>query len=356
MLDRCKRLGVYLSNIDACAVLVSKPESRRYFTGFTGSAGVAVIDAAAAKKFLFVDFRYMEQATAQCPDWEIIMVTQKSMQDIAARTKAEGWQNMAFESDFVTVDAMSGLSAAFAGIKLLPCKLSDLRAVKDDEEVAIIKAAAVIAEKALHEILPLIVPGAVERDIAIALECAMRKAGADGSAFDIIVASGARSALPHGRASDKVIEYGDFVTLDFGAYYRGYNSDITRTFVVGKASAKHREVYGTVLKAQLAALNAVRTGAVNTEVDKVARDIIAAAGYGECFGHGLGHGLGMLVHEEPRLSYASASAPLIDGNIVTVEPGIYIPGFGGVRIEDDVVVRDRGPEILTSFSKELIEL
>ena len=213
-----------------------------------------------------------------------------------------------------------------------------------------------IAESALNKVIGEIRPGVKERDVAISLETAMRKAGADGSAFDIIVASGLRSALPHGRASDKLIENGDFVTLDFGAYYQGYNSDITRTFVVGKPTEKHLSIYNTVLSAQLAALQAVRAGAENQAVDKVARDYISAAGYGEYFGHGLGHGLGMLVHEAPGLSYAAELTVLQINNVVTVEPGIYVPGFGGVRIEDDVVVKTAGCDILTSFDKRLIEL
>lgn len=353
---RFNRLSNLLIAAGVDAVLINKPETRRYLTGFTGSAGIALCDKSCEFRKLFVDFRYVEQAAKQAPSWEIVKAVQNSLAEIAVCASDAGFRRIGFESDFVTVEAKTALETAFAGFELVPLNLADLRGAKDESEIRIIKDAVKIAETALTKVLPEIRAGVKERDIAIALETYMRKAGADGSAFDIIVASGERSALPHGRASDKIIENGDFVTLDFGAYYLGYNSDITRTFVVGKASTRQREVYDIVLQAQLAALAAVRAGAHNHDVDKVARDFIAVAGYGECFGHGLGHGLGMLVHETPGLSYAAAPAILQVNNIVTVEPGIYIPGFGGVRIEDDVVVKAQGCEILTSFSKQLIEL
>jgi len=356
MIVRFNRLSSFLKGAGVDAVLISKPESRRYFTGFAGSAGLALCDVTCDYRKLFVDFRYVEQAIQQAPQWKVVKTVQNSFADIAGQANSAGFKRIGFESDFVTVDAQTALAAAFSGFELVPLKLADLRKEKDENEIRIIKTAVEIAETALNKVIGEIRPGAKERDIAISLETAMRNAGADGSAFDIIVASGVRSALPHGRASDKLIESGDFVTLDFGAYYQGYNSDITRTFVVGKATEKHLEIYNTVLTAQLAALQAIRAGVQNQAVDKVARDFIAAAGYGEYFGHGLGHGLGMLVHEAPGLSYAAELAVLQVNNVVTVEPGIYVPGFGGVRIEDDVVVKAAGCEILTSFDKRLIEL
>ncbi|MFA6074565.1 MAG: Xaa-Pro peptidase family protein [Negativicutes bacterium] len=356
MIARYNRLSSFLKSSGVDAMLINKPESRRYITGFTGSAGMVLCDYSCEYRKLFVDFRYMEQASQQASQWEIVKAIQNSLTEIAVQARSAGFKRIGFESDFITVDAKTALDNAFADFELVPLKLADLRKEKDENEIRIIETAVEIAEMALNKVIKEICPGAKERDIAILLETYMRKAGADGSAFDIIVASGVRSALPHGRASDKLIESGDFVTLDFGAYFKGYNSDITRTFVVGKASEKHRVIYDTVLAAQLAALQAVRAGVENHSVDKVARDYITAAGYGECFGHGLGHGLGMLVHEAPGLSYAAEPTILQINNIVTVEPGIYVPGFGGVRIEDDVVVKENGCEILTSFDKRLIEL
>ncbi|MEI6286866.1 MAG: Xaa-Pro peptidase family protein [Bacillota bacterium] len=356
MINRFNRLSSILKTAGVDAILINKPESRRYLTGFAGSAGTVLCDCACTYRKLFVDFRYIEQARLQATQWDIVKSVQNSLAEIAVLAGSAGFKRIGFESDFITVDAKAGLDKAFADFELVPIKLADLRKEKDDSEIRIIKTAVEIAESALGKVIKEIRVGVKERDVAISLETYMRKAGADASAFDIIVASGVRSALPHGRASDKLIENGDFITIDFGAYFEGYNSDITRTFVVGKASDKHREVYNTVLEAQLAGVRAVKAGVLNQSVDKVARDYITAAGYGEYFGHGLGHGLGMLVHEAPGLSYAAEAAILQINNIVTVEPGIYIPGFGGVRIEDDVVVKEYGCEILTSFDKRLIEL
>jgi Xaa-Pro aminopeptidase len=233
--------------------------------------------------------------------------------------------------------------------------VSPLRAVKDEEELRRIRHACAIADAAFEQILPLVRPGVIERDLAIELEHFMKKRGAEKEAFDTIVASGPRSALPHGRASARRLEAGDFVTFDFGARWEGYNSDLTRTVVLGRASDEQRKVYMTVLGAQMAALGAIRAGAEAKQVDAVARDRIAAAGYGERFGHGLGHALGREVHDGGGMNSRS-EMKLAAGMVLTVEPGIYINGWGGVRIEDDVVVTGEGCEILTHAPKELIEL
>jgi Xaa-Pro aminopeptidase len=266
--------------------------------------------------------------------------------------------------------ARIGVEAAFLTLKNLN-KLKDLlpqsnfistenivesfTMIKDNDEISKIKKAVRIAEKAFGDIIKKIKPGMKEKDIALDLEYKMRAFGADGPAFDTIVASGQRSSMPHGRASEKKLRKGEFVTIDFGCFYQGYASDITRTLVLGKANEKQKKVYNIVLSAQKAACKAIRPRIGGSEVDNVARDIIAKAGYGDNFGHGLGHGIGLLVHDGPVLSPRSNDT-LSPGNVVTVEPGIYIHNWGGVRIEDDVLVTPNGGQILTKLPKELIEL
>ena len=230
--------------------------------------------------------------------------------------------------------------------------VESLRAVKDEGERDAIRKAAAIADRAFERILEELRPGRTEREIALRLEFMMREMGADGASFDIIVASGPRSALPHGVASDRVLEKGDLVTLDFGASYRGYCSDITRTVVLGEPNDAQRRIYETVREAQQAAVDAIRPGMTGKEADRVARDRIKASGYEKYFGHGTGHGLGMEVHEAPRLSPRGEEI-LEPGMVVTVEPGIYLPEFGGVRIEDDVIVTEDGREVLTQSPKHL---
>jgi len=233
--------------------------------------------------------------------------------------------------------------------------LDRLRWQKDADEVAAIRRAAAIADAAFLEVLPLLRPGTTEREVAAALEYAMRRGGADGVAFATIVASGPRAALPHARATDRPIGRGEFVIVDFGAVVEGYHSDCTRTVVTAPASARHREVYAVVLDALEATLATLRAGMTGREADAVARERIVRAGYGEAFGHGLGHGVGLAVHEGPRLS-PREEAVLPPGTVVTVEPGIYLAGWGGCRIEDLVVVADGAPEVLTQTPKALVEV
>jgi Xaa-Pro aminopeptidase len=351
MNTRLERLRHYLSANELDAIVVSKPENRFYFSGFSGTSGLLLISAGSAK--LLTDFRYIEQAGQQAKMFEVIRHGSDMFQTLKAEIDKGGFKRIGFESDFTTWDVYNKLSTFAA--QPVAVQLDELRMVKDDAELALLEQAVLLADNAFSHILTVLKPGVSERDIALELEFHMRKNGAEKSAFDIIVASGIRSALPHGVASDKLIESGDFVTMDFGCVYHGYHSDITRTVVIGKASAKQREVYKVVADAQYAGLMAVIPGSTCREVDAVARGIIAGAGYADYFGHGLGHGVGLAIHEEPRLSPA-CDTKLKPNMTVTVEPGIYLPDWGGVRIEDTVLVTAHGVKVLTASSKKLIEL
>jgi Xaa-Pro aminopeptidase len=279
------------------------------------------------------------------------------MDRVAAEVKELGRAVLGVEGDTLTVNHFRKLTTDLEGIELRPTEdvVEILRQVKDEGEIDLIRAACDIVDRAFEFILTLVRPGIPERDLATEIEYFMKKAGSEKEAFDTIVASGARSALPHGRASEKLLAAGDFVTFDYGARVGGYHSDITRTVVLGTATDRQREVYQVVLDAQQAALAALRPGMTGKEADLVARDLIAARGYGDAFGHGLGHSLGRHVHDGGGLSQR-IDMTLAAGMVLTVEPGIYFEDWGGVRIEDDVVLRETGAEILTHAPKELIEI
>lgn len=351
MEKRLARLRETLVKLGIDGVVIAKPENRHYFSGFTGSSGMLLVSCEQAH--LITDFRYLEQAAAQAPAYEIVRYGTDIYATLQQVGAASGLAKLGFEEDFVTWAGYQLLSKVFP--QAVGLDVDHLRMVKDQLEIQAIGQAVAIADQAFHHILPFLKPGVREQDIALELEFQMRKQGAEKSAFDIIVASGVRSALPHGRASEKAIASGDFVTMDFGAVYAGYHSDMTRTVVVGQASDQQRQIYEVVLQAQITGLAAIKPGASCKEVDAAARSIIQAAGYGEYFGHGLGHGVGLAIHEDPRLSPAY-DCILAEGMAVTVEPGIYLPDWGGVRIEDTVVVSVSGADILTESSKNLIEL
>ncbi len=354
---RLRRLreGLAEAGEDA-AWLISKPENRRYLSGFTGSAGLLVISRDAA--CLVTDFRYVEQAQAEAPEYRVVRHGHPVSEALKPLLEELGIRRLMVEQDHLTVGRFEEFREQLAPVVLEPrAPAADrLRGVKDAAEIALIREAAAIATRALAQVVPAVRPGARERDVALELEFAIRRLGADASAFPAIVASGPRSALPHGAASDRVIRPGEFVTLDFGAACRGYHSDITRTFLTGEPTARQREVYEAVLRAQRAALEAVVPGRTTREVDAVAREALTGAGLGEYFGHGLGHGVGLAVHEFPSLSPSAEEVVLEAGMVVTVEPGAYLPGEGGVRVEDLVVVTETGAEVLTDFPKELTVL
>ncbi|MCZ8520665.1 MULTISPECIES: M24 family metallopeptidase [Paenibacillus] len=351
--ERVQRLRKLLDEKGIPALFITNATNRMYMTGFTGSAGYVLITASRA--LLLTDFRYMTQAPEQAVGYEVIEHAQgvaETLKDLLAR---EGITRLGFEASDLTFASYRSYAEGLAPVELLPTEglVETLRMYKDEAELAILQEAADLADRTFTHIQGFLKPGVKELDIALEIEMFVRRNGASSTSFETIVASGERSALPHGKASDKLIGTNEFVKLDYGAYYKGYCSDITRTVVLGTPTAKHREIYSIVLEAQMAALDAIRPGMTGREADAVARDIITRYGYGDHFGHGLGHGLGMEVHESPRLSVRGDNV-LEPGMVVTVEPGIYLPGFGGVRIEDDIVITPQGNRRLTHSGKDLI--
>ncbi|MDY0408412.1 Xaa-Pro peptidase family protein [Virgibacillus soli] len=336
------------------ALIITNPFNRRYMTGFTGTAGVAIVSEKAA--IFITDFRYTSQATTQVKDFTIVEHKQGLEQEVSNQLKEIHAKRIGFEKHDMSFATYEQYQDVIDG-QLIPTSelVERLRMIKSDEELLVMKKAAEIADAAFEHIQGFIKPGVREIEVSNELEFYMRKLGATSSSFDTIVASGFRSALPHGVASEKEIQNGELVTLDYGALYNGYCSDITRTVAVGEISEELRTIYNTVLEAQLIGVNGIKPGMTGKEADALTRDYITKAGYGQYFGHSTGHGLGMEVHEAPGLSYRS-DVKLEVGMVVTVEPGIYIPRVGGCRIEDDIVITKDGNERLTTSSKELIIL
>ncbi|BAU27412.1 Xaa-Pro aminopeptidase [Aneurinibacillus soli] len=339
------------------ALLVTNAYNRRYVSGFTGTSGCCLLTTSVCE--LLTDFRYVEQATEQtkASGFSVVRHEADMMATAAERAARYRVKRLGFEKDDVSYSLYEKLQALFTNVELVPVSgiVEEMRLIKTANEIAIIQEAATIADRAFTHILDFIKPGRTELEVSNELEFFMRRQGATSSSFDTIVASGVRSALPHGVASNKTIETGDMVTLDFGAYYNGYCSDITRTIAVGEPGEKLREIYEIVLRAQLHGVAHVKAGMTGKEADALTRDIIAAAGYGPQFGHSTGHGIGLEIHEAPGLSFRN-DAVLRRGMVVTVEPGIYLEGVGGVRIEDDVVLTESGCDLLTNSPKELLVL
>ena len=337
------------------AILITSDISRRYLTGFNYTDGYVLVTHKSA--VMFADFRYIEAARPFASDeLEVVMLKGRRSSQLGDTFRDLNLVHVGFEDVSLTYAEGMRLKADFPTIDWLPIGtlLDDQREVKDEGEIAKITAAQRIAEKGFEYLLGFIRPDMTEREVALELEFFMRKNGAEASAFDIIAVSGSASSMPHGVPRDVVLEKG-FLTLDFGAVVDGYLSDMTRTIVLGKADEEMKRVYQTVLDAQLAALEVIAAGKPGDECDKAARDLIDGAGYEGCFGHSLGHGVGMYIHEAPSLS-GGWKKPLVPGQIVTVEPGIYIEGKYGVRIEDMVVVREGGNENLTRAPKQMIEI
>ncbi len=350
--SRVTRLRAVLPEAGADAIIVSQPENRMYLSGFSGSAGVLLISA--ERTLIATDFRYFEQVGQECPDFELIPV-KTDLSDVLPELIARGGGKLvAFEADHVPFATAKGFMDAVSEVQWLPTKgiVAGLRAIKDEDELALLREAIVLADNALAFGLASAEPGMTENALAWLIESYMRTHGAQGVAFDMTVACGPNSALPHAHASETVLEAGQPIVIDMGAKVRGYRSDLTRTVVLGQPKDEERfwDVFNIVLNAQVATEAALRPGMTASEADGVARDLISAAGYGANFGHGLGHGVGLEIHEQPFLSRFS-SAVIRPGMIVTVEPGIYLPGWGGVRMEDVVMVTENGAEVLTCAPK-----
>jgi Xaa-Pro aminopeptidase len=350
--SRADRVAGRLAGAELDLLLVTDPVNLRYLTGFTGSNGLAVVGPD-VRRFV-TDFRYVEQAAAQVPEFDREQAPSEFVQALA-----EGWPagplRLGFEDEHVSVARHRRLREVIPGrIELVPAGglVEAERLVKDPGEIERIRAAAALVDEVYGWLLEQGIVGRTEREVAVALEHRMRELGAEGPSFSSIVASGTRGALPHAVPEEAAIEPGTLVTLDLGARLDGYCSDCTRTWATGELPDDLAAAYALVQHAQAAALAAVRPGVAGREVDAVARDIIDAAGHAEHFGHGLGHGVGLAVHEGPRLA-RSAGAALAPGHVVTVEPGVYLPGRGGVRIEDLVVVTDDGHDVLSSTGKDL---
>ncbi len=345
---------------DVDALLVTDLVNVRYLTGFTGSNAALLVHAEsdAASRFC-TDGRYETQSAAEVPDLER-RIERHSAAELARLAERLGVTRLGFESDAVTVDAHAALvdvAGAAVALQRAPGLVARLRLVKDAAEVAALRAACAAADAALADLLAAggIRAGRSERDVAFDLETRMRAHGATGPSFETIVAAGPHSAVPHHRPTDASIRRGDLVKMDFGAVVDGYHSDMTRTVVLGRAAGWQRDVYDLVAAAQAAGRAALAPAADVRWVDSVARDVVAAAGYADEFVHGLGHGVGLQIHEAPLLG-PTGTGRLLAGMAVTVEPGVYLAGRGGVRIEDTLLVRDGGPELLTRTPRELVEI
>jgi Xaa-Pro aminopeptidase len=355
-MDRADRLAALLAERELDALLVTNLVNVRWLTGFTGSNGLALVGPGEQRLFL-TDFRYLTQSAEQLdPGWHGEIAAEILPAAAAAVGAGDATTvRLGFDDASLSVKDHGTLAGRVApGVELVAAGglVEQLRAVKDAGELEKIRAAAKLADAALTEVLGRGLAGRTERDVALDLEVTMRKAGAEAASFPPIVAAGEHSALPHAVPRDVAIPAGTLVTIDWGAQLHGYASDCTRTYATGALDPRDREIYDLVLHAQETSLAAVRAGAGGREVDAVAREIITAAGHGEHFGHGLGHGVGAEVHEGPRLSQRSDST-LETGQVVTVEPGVYVPGAVGVRIEDLAIVTDEGCEVLTGLPKEL---
>lgn len=363
--DRLKRLRKLLTSRHIPAVMLTQPADIRYLCGFTGSNGVLLI--LPRRAVLLTDSRYSEQAQAQAAQSGVkISIARQLGVEAVKIAQASGVLQLSFDANHTTVDGLTrlqdALPADFARMQrrrffapLLSSPVAELREVKDASELQQMEKAAMLGCRIFDQILPHLKAGVSERAIAAELEYSARKLGAEGMSFDTIIASGPRSAMPHGVASAAVLPRKGFVTLDFGVILKGYCSDMTRTIYLGKPSRLERTTYEAVLHAQGAGVSAVRAGATAGSVDAACRDVLKDRGLAEAFSHSTGHGVGLQIHEEPRLG-AGVETKLVSGMVVTVEPGVYLPGRFGIRIEDMVVVESHGARVLTPTPKQLLTL
>ncbi len=355
MKERATHLASLLLERELDAILISAPENRRYLSGFTGSAGYLLVTP--ERKVLFTDSRYTEQAGNQSPHFEVIQM-RAGLDWLLGALKETGVKRIGFESDNMTVASYNRVldaikeDEALGGTSLIATSgiTEELRIFKDKEELAQLQKAIDASDQAMELVCPAIEAGMTEKEVAWRMEVAMREFGADNISFDTIVAAGPNGAMAHHRPSDSVIQAGQPIVIDMGAQVGGYCSDITRTVVVGEPDEMFHKIYNIVLGAQLTAINTVRPGLTGEECDGLSRDVIAEAGYGDNFGHSLGHGVGLAVHENPRVGPRSPDT-LKPDMVFTVEPGIYLTGWGGVRIEDIVILGEEGATPLSKAGK-----
>ncbi len=350
--DRLRRLRQRMREQGLAALLISESHNRRYLSGFTGSAGVLLITH--ERQGIATDFRYYAQVRQQCPDWELFQVGRDFEGHLAGLLRELGVQGSAvgYEAAHVSVEMWRRWSAAVGDTATLVDTVGlveQLRQVKDEDELGAMRRAIAIAQQAWSQLLEVLRPGMSEREVAWQLESRMRTLGAEAVAFPLIVASGPNGALPHATPTERLIQAGEPVVVDFGCVVDGYCSDLTRAICLGPPSdGRYQELWQLVREAQQAALRGLRAGLSGAEADRLAREVIAAAGYGEYFGHGLGHGIGLAAHESPRLNPTSSDM-LPVGAVVSLEPGVYLPNWGGVRIEDLVLIHPDGAEVLTQL-------
>ena len=352
---RLQEVRRHLEKSGLDALLVSHLPHVRYLTGFSGSNGLTIITPRG--QYFLTDNRYRQQSKTEVVGFAIVVSSDTLFQAARKHGILHGKKRIGFESQYLSVASYENLRKLFPSAKFVSKRsvIENIAAVKDESEIEVIKRAAAITDRVFKKVLGILKPGVRELDVSAEISYWHQRYGADGDAFESIVASGPRGALPHGRATEKTICRGELVTLDFGCTYKGYNSDLTRTVAVGKPAERAKRIYKTVLEAQLKAIEATQPGVSARSLDRVARSHIRRKGFGKYFTHSLGHGLGIEIHEPLRLSVKSKDV-VKEGNVFTIEPGIYIQGFGGVRIEDDVVVRETGCEVITKSPKELIIL
>ena len=355
MITRLQKLRTSAAKERFDALLVSQPENRRYLSGFTGSSGWLLVSQ--QKAILATDFRYVEQAKGESPDFEIVQTKGELHDWLPGLISDSGWNRLGFEANCISYDSHHKLTEAIetkhVDLELIPTTglVEELRAIKEPGELDFITRAVALADAALEQAKAIIRPGITEKEAAWEIEKLLRQEGSEGIAFEIIVASGPNSALPHARPTERTIQSGEPVLIDMGARFNGYCSDLSRTLFFGQADNTLRRIYDIVLRAQTAAIEGVEAGMDAAQADRLARRTIEQAGYGDAFGHGLGHGVGLAVHESPRLG-SNSSDSLADGMVFTIEPGIYLVGQGGIRIEDMAVLENGKARVLTGARKD----
>ena len=352
---RVKQLRDKLAEDSLDGILLTNMPNVRYLSGFTGSSGSCLIYS--DKAFFISDGRYLTQSKKQVKEMEIIIGSGRHENIIQKNDLIKNSMSLGIEGEYLTVNQMNRLGELFPSVDWEPTfrYVEEIAAVKDESELRAIKTAVEITDEVFDQIVPELRVGAVEREIAAKISYAYKLLGAHKDSFEPIVASGAKSALPHAVPGDKIFEDGDFVVLDFGAQYDGYHADMTRTVVIGHATDQHREIYDIVKEAQQKGCNTAKAGMSCKDLDSMVRNYISEKGFGDNFVHGTGHGLGLDVHTMPWLSQESKDT-LLENYVITIEPGIYIPDFGGVRIEDDVVIKKDDCDVLNKSTKELLIL